>query len=175
MRTSNKPKQTSSTLTPYKMGLKDLEGLNDSVSSSGSTSRHSGRYYPDHERQDELEEWLEECKEAFPVDIEVDFIEVSTKMTQRLAMSYWDHTRGDRDRYIRVSEWCMDKYDDWQIKSIIMHELCHAWLFQNGDRNITERDPIFTYILGATGSHLSGYMFSNNEFKKYCVPFIDKE
>lgn len=136
-------------------------------------SPESGRAYPDHERQEELEEWLEELSDEFPEPIEVDFIEVSPNMTRHCAKAYWDKSDKDRDRYIRLSEQFVEEHTDGQIKSVILHELVHAWLYQNGDADVTERDPIFTYILGAVGAHVSGFGFSDEMMKKYCAPFSD--
>jgi len=146
------------------MGLGNLDDIN---------LKHSGRYFPDHERQDELEQWMEDLMDRFPEPIDVDFIEVSPQMTKHAAMAYWDHGSQDRDKYIRVSKNAMDRLTDDQIKSIILHELVHCWFYMNGDNDVTERDPMFTYVLGAVGAHLSGYDFNDEMVKRHASKFSD--
>lgn len=145
-------------------------GLGDIVDEYES---HNGRAYPDHERQEELEEWLEELSEAFPEDLHVDFIEVSPKMTKYDAKAYWDKASEDRDRYIRVAKSSMENYTDKQIKALILHELCHIWFYQKGHHDVTEKDERFTYVLGAVGASVSGVGHQDEVFKDTCSPFSE--
>jgi len=146
------------------MGLGNLDDVN---------LKHSGRHFPDHERQDELNDWLEELRHEFPEPVNVDFIEVSPQLTKAWAKAYWDHSSKDRDRYIRLSKRLVENYTDDQIKSVILHELAHCWFYQNGDNDVTERDPIFSYVLGAVGAQVSGYGFDHEIVERHCSRFSD--
>lgn len=145
-------------------------GLGDIID---QTDNHSGRAWPDHGRQEELEDWMDELSQEFPGEVRVDFIEVSPQMTKCYAKAYWDEKSKERDRYIRVSKDFFENHSDDRVKAVILHELVHIWFFQEGYTSVTERDERFTYVLGAVGAHVSGVSFDDETFNEMCGPFSD--
>jgi|APHM01.1.fsa_nt_gi SprT-like family. len=132
------------------------------------------RAWPDHKRQDELEEWLDDLENEIPIELDVDFIEVSPPMTQTAAMAYKDSSDNkDREYYIRVSEWVMENEPDDVIRGTILHELAHIWFWENGDGDISDGDDMFSYVLGGLGAHLSGVDFKGYEYETYMKHLTD--
>lgn len=132
------------------------------------------RAWPDHKRQDELEQWVETMKEEIPVDLEVDFIEVSPTMTNYSAKAYRDNSLDNvRKYYIRVAEHTMDDQSDDEIRAVILHELVHIWFWENGDGDISDGDDLFSYVLGGLGAHLNKTNFDGYEYQTYIKHVTD--
>lgn len=129
-------------------------GIQDAVDSAkGPTEALRYKKYSKHEKEDDLVEWMEEFEDRFPTPVMVDFIEVSPEMENNLGLAY---TKPGA-QYIRIAEYAIDEYNDNFIKMVVLHEMVHVWFYQMGYTDITERDPVFTWVLGQVGADLSGY------------------
>lgn len=131
------------------MGLDDI-----SPETTVSESQHKDRAYPPHEYEERLWEWVDGLQDRFPEEVQIDFIEVSDRMTQAQAKGYCKE-RGTV-LYIRIAERVIENEDDEYIKTILLHEMVHLWFYQNSWFDVGDSDPIFNWVLGAVGADLSG-------------------
>lgn len=122
------------------------------------------RQYPDHERQDEIEAWAEEFQDRFPERVEFGFIEVSPQMESCDGRAFY---KSDGAMYIRIAEFAVEEKPDWRIKTIILHEMLHIYFYQIGRKDVTERDPIFTWALGFIGADISKIGPGDEDFEVY--------
>jgi len=113
-----------------------------------------GRYrqYPDHEMQDRIEDFMERSQEKFPGGVEIAFIEVSPEMTR--THGYFYH-KPERD-YIRLAEEVVEEYPWSYTKKVILHEMIHGWLRQNGYSQYSDGSGIFEWICGHVGADIDG-------------------
>lgn len=143
------------------MGLKDLVE---------EENNHGKRQYPEHPREEEFLEWIDEFQDRFPEEVGVDFLEVSPRMTKTWGYAYY---RED-SQYIRLSEYLVKNCPDSTIKRVILHEMVHLYSHQIGYGELTERDPLFTWVLGRVGAHVSGYSPSGQEWNDVVEPFLEE-
>lgn len=130
------------------MGLKDLVDESEQVSDVESRYR-SFSYHPYEEK---IEEWVDELQQRFPEEVQVDFVEVSTRMTKTQAKAYFR----DEGQYLRVSERFVDTEDDEYLKQIVLHEMVHLYFNQIGKPEVSDNNALFNWVLGAVNADMSG-------------------
>lgn len=137
------------------MGLKDVV--------SEENQKHKYRYYPDHELQDEIEKVVEETVEELPGDVEVDFIEVSPRMTGNILGRHIPKDGGDT-HLIRLKENLVENRPWEYVERVIKHEVVHVWFAQNGYGDYGDGSRIFEWVLGRVGADISGISFYGEEY-----------
>lgn len=129
-------------------------GLNDLIDESNQTSEAERQYrsFSYHKYEERVEEWVDELQSEFPEEVQVDFVEISTRMRKSSAKAYW---RGEH-QYLRVAEWSVEKYDDEYLKEIVLHEMVHLYFRQIGKGEVDDNSRLFNWVLGQVGADLSG-------------------
>lgn len=122
-------------------------GLGDIVSEENKS--HEKRQYPDHKIQDRLEEVIDKYRPRFPGGVNVEFIEVSPRITDKDGYAYYDS-----GGYIRVSKETVETLPWYYIDCLIAHEMVHLWMDQNG-YDYSDGDRIFNWVCGQVGADVT--------------------
>lgn len=132
---------------------------------------HEKKAFGYHPRNEELQELVDELQSRFPEKVQVDFIEVSTKMTKTWAKAY----RSSGTQYIRVAEHFIEEYGDDKdmVKRAVLHEMVHLWFYQNGYGDISDNDALFNWALGMVGADISGYGPNHLEWRDIIAPLLN--
>lgn len=135
-----------------------------------TTNNKRYRTYPDHERQDFIEDVVERRKSDFPGGVDIGFIEVSPEMTKTQGFAYY---KPEHD-YIRVAERVVENQSDEYIEMVIVHEMVHIWLHQNGRSDVSDGTKLFEWICGHLGADISGTSPGQSDFE-VMREFLDQE
>jgi hypothetical protein len=132
------------------------------------------------EKDKKLEAIVDELEDKFPEKLELDFIEASPAMDSNCGWAYQRTEGGAKVRFIRIGEWLVDQGGS-RLRSTVLHEMVHIFLYQNGFNNsnphkpsITDGDPEFHWILGAVGASISGVSTKSDIWKDVCEKFINE-
>lgn len=132
------------------------------------------------EKDEEVEKIVDELRELFPVELDIDFVEVSTAMEGLNAWAYYRTNDSDTFYFIRVSEILVDK-GGYQLRSIILHEMVHILFYnmgytgnQVGKPDISDGDPAFHWVLGAVGANIKQVHTKDKVWQEVCEMFIDE-
>lgn len=143
------------------MGLEDFKSESDS----------HYKQYGYHEYNEKLEKWADEMEDRFPIDLNIEFVEVSPQMEQMRGMAY----RRDNDTYyIRLAEWFVGIRSDERIKFTLLHEMVHVYFYRQGHSN-TNHDKYFRWVVGRVGASMTNMKTSDLKWKQCIEPFLDME
>jgi predicted SprT family Zn-dependent metalloprotease len=140
------------------MGLEDFNG------SGGNDYKQYGH----HEYNEKLENWMEEFQDRFPIELQIEFVEVSTQMSKHAAKAY---QRDSDTYYIRVSETYIDRSSDRPIKFTLLHEMVHIYFWQKGYKK-TNHDKYFRWVAGRVGADMTRITIDNEKWKDCIEPFL---
>lgn len=143
------------------MGLEEFE--------TESSDKHN--VYQSHEKDEKLEQIIEEYQERFPVELRIQFIEVSPKMEQKHAMAY---KRAGKKYYIRVSESFIQRSTEEQLRRTVLHEMCHVYLYQQGLSG-HGHGKYFRWVVGRVGASMTHSTIHDVKWEKCIQPFIDED
>jgi len=135
------------------MGLGDL--------TPDGTQSNSYRQYPDHEKQDELEQMVDEAEGLFPGGVEIEFIEVSPEMTRTQGYCY----NREVGNYIRIAECVMENRPMWYVEMVVRHEMVHAWMDQNGYGDFSDGSKVFEWVCGRVGADITDTAPGHEEYE----------
>lgn len=143
------------------MGLGNF--IEDNTPSNKDVNRFSTYSYD--EREEDIWDWIEEFQDKFPEEVKCDLVEVAPRDVSYHAQAYW-RKRGDTHyQYLRVSETAFDD-GEWFARSVVLHEMCHLYMYQIGMRDVTERSPMFSWLLGRVGAHVSGMRTEGDQWQE---------
>lgn len=145
----------------------------DDFKTQNLSSEDRYREYPDHEYNSRLENLVDDLQHRFPEEVEVDFIECSPNMDKHFGMAYYKSTNRGVIRYIRMSEKYIDAWNFNKVEMAVLHEMAHIYFHQKGYKDITERDPRFTWVLGRLGALISEVPTSNDCWEDCLKPFLE--
>ena len=143
------------------MGLEEFE--------TESSDKHN--VYQSHEKDEKLEQIIEEYQERFPVELRIQFIEVSPKMEKKNAMAY---KRAGKKYYIRVSESFIQRSTEEQLRRTVLHEMCHVYLYQQGLSD-HGHGKYFRWVVGRVGASMTHSTIHDVKWEKCIQPFIDED
>jgi predicted SprT family Zn-dependent metalloprotease len=143
------------------MGLDNFKS--SSTSASGSTTEHP--YIP------KIERWIEEFEDRFPVEINVEKVEVSSRMENMFAKAIFSATK---DTTIRVSEKFINNSEDRIIKYTILHEMAHIYFYRQGFPK-TKHDKYFRWVVGRVVGDLTHMSHPNEKWEQCIEPFIQED
>lgn len=147
------------------MGLKDLIDGEDNENSA----RH--RKYERHEREDQLNEWVEELQGRFPWDVPVEFVEVSTRMEKNAAKTYHKGTGENATHYIRVAESTLETEEE-MIKQYLLSCMVTIYFKDLGFDEVTTNSSIHKWVAGAVGCRINAVQTNSEEWREAAVPFL---
>jgi len=129
----------------------------------------SNRYktYGSHDYDEELEQMIEEFQDRFPIELKIEFIEVSPRMEKHQAMAY----RRGSSYYIRVSESFINRSDYERISRTVLHEMVHVYLYQMGYEG-SNHDKYFRWIVGRVGASMTHASINDAKWQDCIEPFI---
>jgi predicted SprT family Zn-dependent metalloprotease len=135
----------------------------------GTNTTSSHKAHGHHEYNSTLEDWVDEMKDRFPVDLDIEFIEVSPRMTSTNAKAYM---KPDGTKYIRVSEDYIYAVPDRRVKMTVLHEMCHIYFYQVGypDAN---HDKFFRWVVGRVGASMTHCDTTGDKWVNCIEPFLD--
>ena len=119
------------------------------------------RTYPDHEKQDFIEDVVERRKSDFPGGVDVGFVEISPEMTRTQGYAYF---KPEHD-YIRIAERVIENHSEEYVEMVIVHEMIHIWLHQNGRDDVSDGTKLFEWICGYLGADIDGTAPGRRDFK----------
>lgn len=135
-----------------------------------SSDNSTHRAYNKHPKEDQLEEWKEELQSRFPVNLDIEFIEVSPKMSKHYGMAYY---RGNTT-FIRISQHFIENYSDRKVKMTLLHEMCHVYFYQMGYKD-AKHDKYFRWVVGRVMASMTGMTTDNKKWQETIEPFFEME
>lgn len=155
------------------MGLGNL--IDGDVSTSEeSNSGHPLKRYGSHERDEFLEESIEELRERFPIHPNIEFIEVSPRMSKTPAKLYTKNREVETVLYIRVSEPFTNRQDH-EIKQSLLYLLVQAYFIELGFKDISPANDEFKWVCGQVGAPTNPIDTRGDAWRLACAPMIDEE
>jgi len=142
------------------MGLGDF--TDEHIPDKTGISRFSTYNYD--EREDLVWDWINEFQDKFPEEVQCDMVEIAPRDVSYHAHAYWRKRDGVDYQYLRVSETAFDD-GEWLARSVVLHEMCH-YLYQIGMKDVTERSPMFSWLLGRVGAHVSGMRTEGDQWQE---------
>lgn len=143
--------------------------LDDFIENASNKDKH--QVYGSHEYDEKLEEIIEEYQQRFPVELKIEFVEVSSRMEKSYAKAY---KREKNKYYIRVSESFIERACKERIRRTILHEMVHVYFFQKGYSK-HGHSKYFRWVVGQVGGSLTNST-TNNEMWQNCIePFIEEK
>jgi len=142
------------------MGLEDFQ--------TKSSDRH--RVYGSHEYDEQIEKAVDKYRDRFPIDLEIEFTEISSRMSKCFAKAY---KKGSK-YYIRVSEDFIDKSGQKEVELTVLHEMVHVYLYQKGFPQ-HDHDKYFRWILGRVGGSMTGMTIHEYKWQECIEPFLEME
>lgn len=136
-------------------------------------NRHGYRSYPDHKLDDELYEMFNDLNSRFPVDVEVDFIEVSTRIENYAAKAYYRD--GGDAIFIRFSENYIDSAPEAEIRNVMLHEMVHIYTYQMGHKGVGDGSHIFKWLCGAVGTTINQVPTESDKWEDLALPFVKEK
>lgn len=131
----------------------------------------SYKRYGSHEYDEKLEKLANKFDSRFPVNLEIDFIEVSPSMEKHAAITY---KRDGKHYYIRFSESYLENSTEEEIKRTLLHEMVHVYLYQRGYSNHSH-GRVFRWVLGRVGGSFTGESIHSDRWEHCIKPFLDEE
>ena len=142
-------------------------GIDDFLTES--SDKH--QVYGSHDKDKKLEEIIEEYKDRFPVELRIEFIEVSPRLEKCSAKAY---KRAGKKYYIRVSEKFIERSTEEQLKRTILHEMVHVYFYQLGCSD-EGHGKYFRWVLGQVGGSMTRSSIHDTKWEKCIEPFIEQE
>jgi len=142
-------------------------GLDNFRTKSGN--KHKA--YSSHEYDNKLNKWANEFADRFPINLNIEFIEVSPNMTKTWGKATY---KRDGTAFIRMSEQFLNSHPDREIKMTLLHEMCHVYFYRMGYKD-TNHDKFFRWVVGRVGGDLTYTSFKNNKWKDCIEPFFDND
>lgn len=137
----------------------------------GTIENHPYRTFPYNEFEDTAWEWFEEFNHKFPVDIECDFIAVSTRMENYNARAYYRDS--GKYQFIRFSSVYIETADRWELRRTLLHEMVHLYTYQQGHHDVSDSSVIFKWLCGAVGAEVNQIHNESPEWIDLAEPFIE--
>ena len=142
-------------------------GIDDFITEK--QDRH--KVYQSHDKDEKLEQIIDEYQERFPVELRVDFVEVSPRMERCNAKAY---KRAGKKYYIRVSENYIERATEEELRRTVLHEMVHVYLYQKGYSD-HGHDKYFRWVLGRVGGSMTGSTIHDMNWEKCIEPFIEED
>ena len=141
-----------------------LDGLID----EGVSDVQEYKHYGHHDWNSKLQSMVDELQERFPVEVEVGFIEVSPEMSKHGGLTY----KKPEGYFIRISEYIITNHSKEYVRTVVAHEMAHIYMWQIGRGELTEKSPLFSWVLGRVGGTVSGYSDECPEWIEVAQPFL---
>lgn len=155
------------------MGLGNL--IDDDVKTEeNSNDGHALQRYGDHERDEFLEEAVEELSKLFPVHPEIEFIEVSPRMSKTPAKLYTQEREDGTVTYIRVSEPFTNRTDA-QTKQALLYLLVQAYFKEIGLDHISPANDEFKWVCGQVGAPTNPIDTNEPAWQLACATMLDED
>lgn len=129
------------------------------------------KIYSGHEKEEELENMVDEFQDRFPVKLEIEFIEVSPRMTKHHGMAY---RRNGNTYFIRMSEDYVNFASDEEIRRTVLHEMAHVYFYQQGYSD-ESHGKYFRWVLGRIGASMTKSSIHDMKWEKCIEPFIQED
>lgn len=147
-------------------------GLNDLIDDESSTDSSRFQRYGPHEYDEKLEAWVEEFQDEFPVDVQVDFIEVSPELESNQAKTYWKIKDSEVHQYIRVAESALEA-DDWILRHIVLECMVTLYCNEMGYTNLSKGTNVYKWLAGYIGANGSVVDQRTSEWQDLCEPLLE--
>lgn len=136
-----------------------------------TTSKTRGGGTRDHEYYDILNDWVEELEDKFPIDLNINEVTISTRMSRTWGKAYEDNINGHK---IKISSEFIDEHTDQEIKQVLLHEMCHAYFYEQGYSDINH-SKFFRWVAGRVGADMTNMSYSNDKWQDCAMPFLQDE
>lgn len=148
-------------------------GLSDLIDDDTDAEAQKFRRYGAHEYNDTLEEWVDEFQERFPVEVQVDFIEVSPELSKNAIKTYWKIKNSEVHQYIRVAESVLDQ-PDHRIRHFVLQAMVQLYCNEQGFQDLSKGTNAYKWVCGAV--HANGDLVSEDsqEFSELILPFLEE-
>lgn len=141
-------------------------GIEDFITESNTKGAGSRR----HEYYDKLNEWVVELENRFPIDLNIDEVTVSKRMTKTWGKAYENHREGHQ---IKMSADFMEKHSDEEIKRTLLHEMVHVYFYQQGHSDV-KHSKFFRWVAGRVGADMTHMSYTNEKWQDCITPFLDE-
>lgn len=141
---------------------------------SKNAAEQQYKKYNKHDLDEYLEELVEHNQHRFPERVEVDFIEASPSLESTYGMAYYRRNGGDKIKFIRIADWLADRKNR-RLEMVVVHEMCHIFLYQKGFTDVNEKDDLFQWILGRTNADLTHMNYRSKKYEEVVEPFTNMQ
>lgn len=142
-------------------------GLDNFKKSKSSKNKAHGH----HPYNEKLETWADELEERFPIDLDINFVEVSPQMTKTYGKAFYS----SYDQcYIRIAEYVVESKSEKEVKLILLHEMCHIYFYRMGYGN-TGHDKYFRWVVGRVMADMTNTSIHNKKWKDCIEPFFEMQ
>lgn len=149
-------------------------GLDDLIPEHENSGTRSLKKYGSHPADEKLENWVEEFRERFPTEVDIDFIEVSPELEKTLARTYFRKRDGEMVRYIRISEQVLEMAP-WYQRQVLLHTITQLWMNQMGAKEIDAGHAIKKWVCGQVGCMINAVDVDSDEWQLLAEPFLDED
>lgn len=127
--------------------------------------------YSGHEYDERIEDWEDSLEDRFPKDLNIDFVEISPKMSKHNGMAY---RRDGNTYFIRLSENYVDNSTDKEIKLTLLHEMVHIYFHRMGYHD-TNHDKYFRWVAGRVGASMTRMSIKDKKWQDCIEPFLEED
>lgn len=139
--------------------------------SRGSSHDHKQYNYVNLDNQ--LEDIVKELQSKFPEEVEVDFIEASPQLQSCAGKAYYrTNANLERTNYIRIKKSLAEENSE-RTKRVVLHEMCHVYMYQKGFTEVTEKDVLFQWLCGRVGADPTGIYEGSKEWREVIGPMLE--
>lgn len=127
--------------------------------------------YRSHDYEEKLDQMIQRNEEKFPIDLDIDFVEVSPRMEKTRAKA---HKKPDGSYYIRVSKKFIETHSDERIELTVIHEMVHIYFYRQGFTD-HGHGKYFRWVLGRVGGSMTNSTVYEREWRECIEPFLKEE
>lgn len=127
---------------------------------------HDYKRYGHHEYNEILESKIDEYRDRFPIDLDIEFVEVSPMMEKNNACVYYK----EDCVFIRFSESFIGRGSDGLIFRTLLNCMVEIYCYRQGHEDI-DRNKYFRWIVGRVGGGMSG-RYNEEEWVDLLLPFL---
>ena len=155
------------------MGLGNL--IDDDINTEEQTSSgHPLQRYGGHEKDEQLQEAIDELAGRFPIHPQIEFIEVSPRMSKTPARLYTKERDGEEVKYIRVSESFTNRTES-DIRQSLLYLLVQAYFKELGFEDISPANDEFKWVCGQVGAPTNPIDTRGDAWRLACAPMLEED
>lgn len=130
------------------------------------------KQYSCFELDQQLEDIVEDLQDKFPDKVQVDFIEASPQLSSCVGKAYYRTNENmERTNFIRIKK-SLAQENSERTRRVVLHEMCHVYLYQKGFTETSEKDVLFQWLCGSVGADPTHIFEGSKEWTHIIGPML---